>query len=55
MLEALIRYEIVQEDEITASTESIITTESLWKLFIIVEKKLYEKEANQNKELLEVV
>ena len=54
MLEALIRYKVVQEDAITSSTESLVTIESLWKLFIIVENKLSESETNESIELLKV-
>ena len=54
MLEALIRYDIIQEDEITGSAESIVTVECLWDLFSKVEEKLHESTESQNKELLEV-
>ena len=54
ILEALIRYEIVQEDEITGSAESIVSVECLWRLFLKVEARLVESASNQNKELLEV-
>jgi len=55
MLEALIRYEIIQEDEIAGSAESIVTVDCLWSLFLKVEQTLTESTANQNKELLEVI
>ena len=55
MLEALIRYEIIQEDEIAGSAGSIVTVECLWNLFLKVEETLTQSTANQNKELLEVI
>ena len=54
MLDELIRFEIVDIDETTASIESIVTLENLWKLFKVVDNKLSQSEADQNKELLEV-
>ena len=54
MLEALIRYDVIEEDEIAGSAESIVTVDTLWQLFNKVEEKLAESTANQNKELLEV-
>ncbi|XP_076806830.1 uncharacterized protein LOC143450254 [Clavelina lepadiformis] len=54
MLDALIKFEVIEEDEITGSADSIVTTEMLWKLFQKAESDFVKQTASQNKELIEV-